>query len=415
LLQQLAKAFVARGEGHLKHGDATAAWSDLILAEQVGTSDPAAAKLRQALVRHDLEEAKKLLNAGEPGRALEGLGRLHDRSVQDAELQILEEAAKTWTLARDLGSRGEFALAISSAERVASLLPEVPNALRNFQRELASARQSFSALVLELHEALNRGDWKQVILTSERVLALAPQHAEARKARSRAWKSIEPETMASAPHREPVAVGPQDLPPQRFLLWLDGVGGFLICLGSRITLGQATPDAFVDVPIFADISRVHAALSRDAEGYLLEGLRSVQVNGKVAEKALLRNGDKVTLGSACHLQFSQPVPISATARLDLASGQRLPLSVDAVFLMADNLVIGPGPQAHIIVSEMTQPVVLTRNKDGLGVRHGGKMQIDGEPCKNRGVLGAAARVTGDDFTFAVEPVGARMGKIGAGV
>src|SRR5262249_20632127 len=154
-----------------------------------------------------------------------------------------------WTLARDLASRGEFALAISSAERAASLLSEAPPALRNFQRELATGRQSFSQLVLELHEALNRADWKQVILTSERVLALAPQHAEARKARARAWKSIEPETMASAPHHEPAAAAPQDTPAQRLLLWVDGVGGFLICLNARITLGQATPDAFVDVPI----------------------------------------------------------------------------------------------------------------------------------------------------------------------
>ena len=215
--------------------------------------------------------------------------------------------------------------------------------------------------------------------------------------------------MGKSPQPAPRPAGE---PAQRLLLWVDGVGGFLVCLGSRVTIGQATPDAFVDVPVFADISRVHAAISRDAEGYLFEATRTSQVNGQTAEKALLRGGDRVTLGTTCVLQFTQPVPVSATARLDLTSGQRMPLAIDAVFLMADTLVLGPGPQAHVIIPDLSSPVVLFRNKDGLGVRHAGKMQVDGQPCQNRGTLGAAARVTGDDFTFAVEPVGARLGRGG---
>jgi hypothetical protein len=410
LLQQLGQAFVARGQRHLEHGDATAAWCDLILAEQVGAADQATVQLRQALVRHDLGEARKLLDAAEPGRALEALARLHDRSVQDAERQILEEAAKNWTLARDLATRGEFALAQASANRVAKLLPEC-GPLQQFQRELGEARRTFSTQLVALHEALNREDWREVILVSERVLALAPQHAEARKARARAWKSIEADT---SPTPRPAAPPETTEAPvqQRFLLWVDGIGGFLVCLGNRVTLGQATPDAFVDVPIFADVSRVHAVMTRDSEGYLLEALRAARVNGQPAEKTLLRSGDRVTLGASCQIQFTQPVPVSATARLDLTSSHRMPLAIDAVFLMADTLVLGPGPQAHVVIPELSQPVVLFRNKEGLGVRHPGKMQVDGQPCKNRGVLNAAARVTGDEFTFAVEPVGIRLGRTG---
>ena len=51
------------------------------------------------------------------------------------------------------------------------------------------------------------------------------------------------------------------------------MGGYLVCLGNRVTLGQATPDARVDVPLYADVSRHHATVTRDSEGYLLEGLR----------------------------------------------------------------------------------------------------------------------------------------------
>jgi tetratricopeptide (TPR) repeat protein len=408
LLQQLAQALIQRGERHLAHGDATAAWSDLGRAEEVGgPSDSAAARFRQALVKHDLADAKKLLHAGEPGRALEALARLHDRAVQDTSLQLLEEAAKAWTLARDLAARGEFALALTTVERIRSILTETPASLQQFQRELKQGNESFSILIVALHDAVNREDWRTVLMISDKALALAPQHGEARKARARAWKSIEPETAALGRSPEPAPRPASEPPAQRFLLWVDGVGGFLVCLGARVTIGQATPDAFVDVPVFADISRVHAAVTRDAEGYLFEAQRMSQVNGQPAEKALLRPGDRLTLGATCTLQFTQPVPVSATARLDLTSGQRMPLAVDAVFLMADTLVLGPGPQAHVVVPDLSSPVVLFRNKEGLGVRHAGMMQVDGQPCQNRGTLGAAARVTGDDFTFAVEPAGRR--------
>ncbi len=49
LLQQLARAYAERGERHLRHEDPTAAWADLLRAEQTGATDSAAARLRQAL------------------------------------------------------------------------------------------------------------------------------------------------------------------------------------------------------------------------------------------------------------------------------------------------------------------------------------------------------------------------------
>jgi hypothetical protein len=412
LLQQLARGFIQRGERHLQHEDTPAAWNDLILAEQVGASDDAAAKLRQTLIRRELGEARKLLEAGEPGRAVEMLARLRDRAVQQAELQLLEEAGKNWLLARDLAARGEFPRALSALDHVRQLLPETPAALRQYRSEVEQSGAAFSALLGDLHEALNREDWRNVLLMSEKVLALAPQHAEARKARTLAWKTIEPATSPSPRPRDESSspAGVTEQPAQRFLLWIDGIGGFLLCLGNRITIGQATAEAFVDVPICADVSRVHAALTRDSEGYLFEALRTSFVNDHPAEKALLRPGDRVTLGNSCCLKFGQPVPVSATARLDVASGHRLPLALDAVFLMADTLVLGPGPQAHIVMPDLAQPVVLFRNKDSLGVRCPGKLQVDGQACKDRAVLGAAAKVSGEDFSFAVETVGARLGR-----
>jgi hypothetical protein len=86
------------------------------------------------------------------------------------------------------------------------------------------------------------------------------------------------------------------------------------------------------------------------------------------------------------------------------------LAVDGVLLMAETLVLGPGPQAHVIVPELKQPVVLFRQKEGLGVRWSGNLVVDGQSFQERASLGPASRVTSDDFTFAIEQIGTKIGK-----
>ena len=413
LQQQLARALVERGERHLRRDDPEAAWNDLLPAEQLGTSDSGADRLRQALARLGLARVRALLQAGEPGRAAEAVSQLKERGCRQPELEVLEEAARGWQLARDVAAKGEFAPAQQAAERACKLHPI--SALESFRADLERRRQAFADLLLRLHEAVDQARWRDVVELAEKLLAEAPQHEEARKARSRAWKAIEPITVAHKP-ADPAPEPPEDshaapARPPRFLLWIDGVGGYLVCLGSRVTLGQATPDSYVDVPIFADVSRLHAVLTRDAEGYLLDAVRPALVNGQPIDKALLRANDRVTLGTGCQFQFRQPAAVSTSARLDLTSGHRLPLALDGVLLMADTLVLGPGAQAHVSLPDAKQTVVLFRHKDGLGVRCAVGLSLDGRPCGERALLGPKATVTGDDFAFAVEPAGARMGRL----
>jgi tetratricopeptide (TPR) repeat protein len=401
LLRQLVEGLVARGQRHLGHDNLAAAWNDLLQAEKIGAGSEGTARLRQELTQRSLVEVRKLLEAGEPTRALAALDQLSRGPVRSAEAQLLEEVARGWGRARDLAGRGDFAQALQALEQITPLLPRPPAPLDRLHLELQERRQAHAALMVQLHEAVAQGRWPQVVGLAEEILALAPQNAEALKARARAWKAIEP---ASSPRREPrIEVG------QRLLLWIDGVGGYLVCLGKRVTIGQAVPESDVDIPLLADLSRQHAVMTRDPEGYLLEALRPLQVNGKAANKTLLRSGDRITLGSACQLEFRQPVPVSTTARLDLVSGHRLPLAVDGVLLMAETLVLGSGAHAHVEIPDLEEPVVLFRSREGLAVRHVGNLVINGKGCHERGELGYEARVTGDAFALAIETVGTRMG------
>jgi len=164
------------------------------------------------------------------------------------------------------------------------------------------------------------------------------------------------------------------------------------------------------VPLVADVSRLHATLGRDAGGYVLEAVRPIQVNAKTATRALLQPGDRVTLGTSCQFLFRQPVPLSSTARIDLVSGHRLPVGVDAVLLMAETLVLGSDAKVHINVPDLKESVVLFRHKDGLGLRHQGTMTVNGQKCSQRGLLGCRAHVVAGEVAFALEPVGARIGQ-----
>ena len=370
--------------------------------------DGIAVRLRQTLTGLALAEVRAKLEAGQPARAIETAALYRERCVRQSELQSLEEIARDWIGAQELADRGEFPSALAIVERLRESWPALA-ALERFQKELENATGISDRSWRNYTRRLPKDTGAGVLRVADEVLALAPHHGEARKARTRTCEGVEPATVGDrSPRTEEETPARPTEPPTRFLLWIDGVGGYLVCLAPKVTIGQATPEATVDIPLFADVSRLHATITRDAEGYLLEGVRSVAVNGKPTERALLQSNDRVTLGASCQLQFRQPVPVSATARLDLTSGHRLALAVEAVLLMADSVVLGSGAQAHVNLPDLRQPIVLFRQKGGgLGVRHAGPFTVDGQKCTERSNLNAQATISGEEFTMAIEPANAR--------
>ncbi len=417
LRTRLARGYATRGQSHLAGEDGEAAWADLLQAERLAAALPEAVQLREDLQRRGIQHARVLLEAGEPGPLAEAVALLKERSATGTEVAALEEIGKGWLEARDHAARGEAAAALKIAERIRGLASQPVRSLERFHQGLERLNTQLPGLIRKMNQATAEERWAEVVPLANQVLAMAPEYKLAREARSTAWHELQPSTVNFA---APVAEAPSaavELKEEkeehdRFLLWIDGVGGYLVCLGSRVTIGQATDEAHVDIPVLADVSRTHAVLVRDGEGYVLEALRPVRVNSAPTERALLRADDRITLGSSFQLQFRQPVPVSTSARLDLASGHRLPLAVDGVLLMADTLILGPGEQVHVNLPDLKEPIVLFRQKQGLGVRHAGPMTVDGQPKTGRVTLGPTATVVGEQFAFAIEPVGQRTGRLG---
>ena len=187
------------------------------------------------------------------------------------------------------------------------------------------------------------------------------------------------------------------------------MGAYLVCLSNRVSFGQATSEGPVDVPLFADVSRLHAEIGRDGEGYVVESGKSILVNGKESTRSVLAAGDRITLGSTCQFLFHKPVAVSSTARLELTSGHRLPVAVDGVLLMGNEVLLGPGPSAHVVMPHVPAMVSIYRSKEGLAVRvPNASFRIDDRPYMDRAPLPLPGVVTADAFTFAVEPVAARL-------
>jgi hypothetical protein len=224
-------------------------------------------------------------------------------------------------------------------------------------------------------------------------------------------------------------------PAEKFMLWVDAVGGFWVCQGEEVILGQPGDGGGADVPILADLSLRHARIRRDGENYLIEALggrggersprtaelgmdaqegparpaahppRPVKLNGKVLDHvSWLADNNRIELGEGVKLVFRRPHPLSATARLEFASRHRTQPSSDGVLLLADSCVLGPRRQSHVLCRDWPQEVILFRHEEELYCRTPGWFEIDGVARRDRGRLLRNSRVAGEGFAFSLEPL-----------
>jgi hypothetical protein len=366
-------------------------------------------------------------------------------------LRRIREVADAWRLAIEEGRRGEFGRAHEAFDRAERLAAgSSPSALAASRRDMESRQATAAPRVEALYAALEAGKWPETLAAADAVLEIVPEHPAARQARTTAWRqigAIGPAAAASWPNRAarivptglgldpepangngnghpapPAARGPkpgpaapdrvlaksgQVGPSGRFLLWVDAVGGFLVCLDNQVVLGRAGADGHADIPLLGDLARGHATIVRDGETYLIQAAKPTFVNGREVDTAPLRDGDVIRMGSSVELEFRQPSPVSATARLEVVSRHRLPLAVDAVILMAETCIIGPSDQAHIRATGIDGPIVLYRQGPGLACRAPGAFEVDGRTCAARSPITLQSSVLGEGFSFSLEPLGSR--------
>ncbi len=450
LKAQVADCLAQRGQSRAALGETSAGWRDLDAAVAVDSGRATVGELRQALIQSALEEAAGLLAADEPQAALDRLHRLDRRGGNTPEVRGLKHAALKLDDARRLALSGRFAQAEEALAAAQTLRPDLQHLQ---QRRLALQKKQETARTLKsrLHTALSERNWTEVLDVAEDLLELAPGEALARDARRQAWRAVgaatstdhqaidgrpidraqvgrqygagqlngrkrdgrhggngrvaeggERKTMIDTPHEsgesaEAPAAG------RRFVLWIDGVGAFLVCESDEVILGQPTPGGLVDVPILGDVSKQHAVIHRCGEGYLLKPSRPCRLDGKeVTDVAALNEGAIVDLGGSVRLRFRKPHPLSATARLEFVSRHRTEPAVDAVVLMAESCILGPSARSHIVCPGWSNELVLYSRAGQLYCQSKESLLVDGERRQGQTPITRTSQINGEDFSIALE-------------
>jgi hypothetical protein len=442
LARDVAGKMIERAGDRFAHGDSMAGWRDLATADRLGGQSDAINNLRQQYAERIIDEARRFLSAGQPGPAIAQLEKLHKRGLSDDRIRIVRQVATLMHQADNNAKRGHFEEAATSLSQAAALwkpqvtqqgtMDELVAQLGAESQRMASQASECHRLNGEMHAALASQNWGAVLNAADALLAIAPQHAAAREARRRTWKAVGMDVTQHYAGRRPALVSlalekaagrggrlstrpssrssevdtvAGNLPPQRALLWVDAVGGFLVCLDDCVTIGQPAAGEAIALPIRADLSRRHAIIRREGGVYVLEPLQQTLVDNRpVAGPTVLADKQLIQLGDNVRLRFTKPHALSATARITLESHHKTQPSADGVLLMADSCVLGPNRHCHVQCRGWQRDVVVYRQDDQVFCRADEPLSIDGVMADSSSEIQSGVRVEGENFSFAWETV-----------
>ncbi|MFN0055478.1 MAG: hypothetical protein ACKV0T_25305 [Planctomycetales bacterium] len=193
---------------------------------------------------------------------------------------------------------------------------------------------------------------------------------------------------------------------ERFRLWIDGVGVYLLCLSDAVTIGGPAAEQPADLSLLANLSRRHATLHRSGERYVLHAHAPTCVAGRpVHDRADMCDGHDLQLGANVRLRFRLPTVMSGSARLDFLSDHRPAQAVDGVVLMHDTCLLGPQAENHICCPAWTQSLLLYRRDGELYCKSRDDVFIDKQHLPGGGKLIPGATVAGAELRFHLEELG----------
>jgi hypothetical protein len=194
---------------------------------------------------------------------------------------------------------------------------------------------------------------------------------------------------------------------EKFVVWIDRVGAFLLCLKSEVTIGGPASDGVsADVSLLANLSRRHATFVRSGERYVLLAHAPSQAAGRtVHDRVDLADGYLLALGANVRLKFRLPSVMSGTARIEFLSDHRPSHAADAIILMDETCLIGPGPENHIRCPGWPNSVLLFRRDGKLWCKSRDDLFLGGRHAPEGGEVEPGVVVTGSDMRFRIEEQG----------
>ncbi len=431
LSREVAQHLVGRAEQQLQQGDSIASWSDLQQAARLGGCDGRVAELRRAQTERGIERARNFLLQGETKLAADQIARLESHHLGGAQRRTWKLIVQLIARGKEMSRQGETTSALEMLERATGLLPntedELATMLHTRQADLKRHAIDLTRLTNQLHSALTQKAWTEVLDTAESMLELAPAHSAARRARRRAWDAVGMGATRVLPQKDRQRLvrsvksthawtssakvdtwAMNQEQGKRFVAWIDGVGGYLICLGNELVLGQPTGGG-ADIPILADLSRRHATIRREGESYVLTPIHKVRVDAQeLTGPQVLKDNSLIELGDAVRMRFRKPHALSGTAVVTIESHHKTEPAVDSIVLMSESCVLGSQSQSHIHCRKWTDDIVLFRRGEDLQFRTSASVklnsEVDGEAASSGGLVTHGTRIEGENFSLSVEEI-----------
>lgn len=435
LVRQLADALLERSQAAILMGRFEVAWKDLDAVAKFNLKEfqHETRACKNQLIELTIESADASLVRGEPVCALNCIESLGQRRVMDWRLNNIKTVSECLNSANRFAAKGQFKKSVAELEKAKTVRPDLPFLAGRISAFKTRTRQ-MKKYVTDVEAYALQGKWGDVSQSCERILHIAPTNQVAFEARQECRARLKKKTrrqmnsttvnsskvqsapaINTNPSMENVVVEPSlsdrikpmdnSVSGNKFLLWVDGVGGYLVC-GSRVnSLGQAIDGAKVDIGIQGNLRSHHANLERVEGGHLFEPIGNVSIDGvELDSKVVLKNGQKLSFEGGVELAYSQTHALSKTARLNFVSRHRSVPWADAVILPVTSMILGPNRLNHVYCPTWSESLVLFERAGQWFCRAKQAIEVDGKLVATETAIDLKSRIVGDDFSLTLEPV-----------
>ena len=191
------------------------------------------------------------------------------------------------------------------------------------------------------------------------------------------------------------------------MLWIDGVGSFLLCVGDRVTVGgprgSSVEQKAADIAFLANLSRKHATFVRKSDSLILEAHSTSSVSGRtVRDVESVTSNASITLGNSVRMSVSMPSELSMTARLDVQSVHRLEQSVDGIILFAETCLLGPSSDCHVRCPDWPESVLLVRRSGEFFCRSRADLIVGDKIANGMTEVPIGSVISGHEIRFRID-------------
>ncbi len=417
LARKLTRTLIQRAQYNTSINNLPAAWRDLTSATEIAhpTDQDRLSKHKSKLVDLTIESADAQLSDGKTTLALTLIFELESRRILDWRSDRISKTARLIQSADTLAAEGHLQRSNEKLEQAIYLRPDL--SLLTDRRKANHLRTTqIDQLSKELQTALLDSQWNRVGQICKEILVIAPNYQVALEARRRLLErqktskiknSRSPsETTPSFKTAKPTIANSQD--NQQFMLWVDSIGGFLVCPSQINIIGCAIAQANIEIPIMADLSRRHVKIEAVNDTHLirpLTHLAKIELAGQpIATAAPWGAGKILELDGGVKIEYTRPHQSSSSARLNLISRHRTHPWSDAVLLANDKLILGPDPNNHIYCPHWSHNVTLFQREGVWYCQSNQSYRVDSQSVQGTASLTGRSRISGTDFSVGLETV-----------